>query len=164
MGDFYQPHPGTFVRVGAPADSGMIFVDTNILAVMEFAPKAELLDEIFGDNQGAGDEQLNRVQIFRTKSKCWVYQVESPKGLSKYWWPYDPRYTPDVDNPLTGKMIRAEIPRGTIVGIGAVGMTTRWYIADTYGKGPNRRKPPPSWRVGLAPDLPPIGLPGSIAA
>ncbi|MBV9834030.1 MAG: hypothetical protein JO055_06475 [Alphaproteobacteria bacterium] len=155
--DYYQPHPGIYVREGVPVPTGMIVIDTNMLAVMEYAPKAELLDEIFADNQGNGEEQLNRVQIFTTKSRCWVYQAESPRGYSKYWWPYDPRPA------VAGKMIRAEIPRGTIVGVGIVGDNTRWYIPSTYGKGSNRRLPP-TWRVEMAPDLSPAGPPEPVSA
>jgi hypothetical protein len=154
-----------FVRAGAPASSFFI-ADPSLLAVMAYAPKAELLDEIFDANQGTGEKQFSRVQIFTTKVTCQVYQAELPTGLSKIWAPYDPRFEDGVDAEPAQRMIRAEIPKGTVVGVGLVGDKTRWYIASTYkGNGPSKRVPH-TWRLETLAAMcaPPAGLPQPVAA
>jgi hypothetical protein len=164
MGETTAFHNPTFVRTGFENTPGSLIVDPSLLAVMEYARKAELLDEIFAENQGAGEEQITRVQIYQTKSLCSVYQVESPKGLSKVWWPYDPRF----DDPqfAGAKLIKADIPKGTVVGVGIVGNTTRWYIASTYkGNGPSKRVPF-TWRLQTLDAIPALsaGAPQAAAA
>lgn len=137
-----------FVRNGSQAVAPLI-VDHRLLAVLTYAPKVEFLDEIFDANQGAGAGQFSSVQIFTTKDRCRVYQVESPRGLSKIWMPYDPQLTAGIGDETTQKIITANIPRGTVVGVGLVGNETRWYIASTYkGKTPSKQLPL-AWRLEL---------------
>lgn len=149
----------TFVRNGSQA-SGSLIVDEGLLAPLRYAPKRDFLDEIFGANQGAGEEQFSRVQMFTTKDRCFVYQVESPTGLSKIWAPYDLRLAGGIGGGATQKMIRAAIPKDTVVGVGLVGKDTRWYIPSTYDDKGASKRVPPGWRLEtLAATSAPPGAP-----
>lgn len=149
----------TFVRNGSQA-SGSLVVDRSLLAPMRYAPKRDFLDEIFGANQDAGEEQFSRVQMFTTKDRCFVYQAESPMGLSKIWAPYDLRLAGGIGGEAARKMIRAAIPKGTVVGVGLMGNETRWYIPSTYEDKVRSKQVPAGWRVEtLAATSAPPGAP-----
>jgi hypothetical protein len=127
----------------------------NLLPVMEYSEKKLIADAIAGDAQTPGKPQFYAAGIFQAKRELTIFQghAQGVKQFSKLWLPYDPRYfMPPGSAEIP--MVRAEIPKGTLIAVGdlyyripsptAPDAGAYWYIEDTQ-KGPGGR-PPMRWK------------------
>lgn len=115
-----------------------------------------------------------KAQVFQTTRAIDLYQIATGANAGKppydkFWTPFDPRYLPSAPS---GKLIRCNIPKGTVVAIGlkknpnpapvpptpppaGPGLTspeprpdeflTYWFVGDTWGTWGNKDRQPRSW-------------------
>ena len=88
-------------------------------------------------------EGFSMVKIYRTKVQMAVYQKAVGADLSKFWLPYAPSERP---------MMKAILPRGTVVAVGTRLGETQLYIPDTWSIRvqptiTGNKRPPNTWRV-----------------
>jgi hypothetical protein len=84
-------------------------------------------------------DEFSMVTVCSTTRPVHVYQPDNGQnGLSKFWLP---------DHPPQGPVIKALIPRDTVVAIGLRAERTQWYLAETWGVTKGMRRPPSHWRI-----------------